>query len=393
MISNGFSSIMGKGQGKIDTVIARVVGIRGSSPSALGSLMAMDRDGNVYGSFTGGCIEGQLVEKMAQHFKSRNSSEIISFSYSDEDAFSTGLTCGGEIDVLVERLDYDLINEWHKNKDQFQLACIVSEIGRSRTFIVLCRKSSGSARSNYSVIVRDSEGSVRVETIDTRDVSSLPFALCQAVNLLKNNGESVYIKESNIRVDAGCEQGIARDADDQYFFQVIRRNPRLFICGATDYALALVELSNSSLFETHVIDPRPIFATKARFPEAKVVAADWPDRYFLNLENYINNDDAICVLSHDEKVDIPALEYALKSKAFYVGAMGSRSTLERRLNGLRGRNISEARLADLRCPIGLDIGGKSHHEVAVAILAEIIAARNGGTLQPLSLKSGKVHGN
>ncbi|NNN22588.1 MAG: XdhC family protein, partial [Acidimicrobiales bacterium] len=384
MIQNSFSFILRKSQGTSDTVIARVVGIRGSSPCVLGSLMAMDREGNVYGSFTGGCIESQLIEIMAQYFESSKLSEIVSLSYSDESAFSTGLTCGGEIDVLVERLDTDLIDQWDKNRDQFDSSCIVTEISKSSTFIVACHKSSGHENNSYSVINRDSLGNVRDEIIDTSGAAFLSAALGHAVNLLKNKEESELVRESNFTGGVSEGHGTKKDADSLVFFQTIKRLPRLFNCGATEYALALVELTDGSVFETHVIDPRPVFATKVRFLNAKVVVPDWPDRYFLTLDNDIGEDDAICVLSHDEKVDIPALEYALNSKAFYVGAMGSRGTLGRRLESLRSRNIAENRLARLRCPIGLDLGGKSVHEVAIAILAEIIATRNGGTLEPLS---------
>lgn len=140
-----------------------------------------------------------------------------------------------------------------------------------------------------------------------------------------------------------------------------------------------------------VCDARPVFATAARFPEAHEVVVDWPHRWFAAHEDQIDAATAVCVLTHDARFDVPVLELALRSRAGYVGAMGSRRTHEDRLARLRAAGLGEAELARLRSPIGLDLGGRGPEETAVSIAAELIAVRRGGSGRALSGLVGPVH--
>ncbi|MCW2830170.1 MAG: hypothetical protein JWP31_862 [Aeromicrobium sp.] len=163
----------------------------------------------------------------------------------------------------------------------------------------------------------------------------------------------------------------------------------LLVVGAVEFAVALCRLATATGFRVTVCDPRPVFATKDRFPDAYAVVCDWPDRW-LDARAWAA-DDAVCVLSHDPKVDLPALSRALASPAAFVGAMGSRRTHARRVEALRALGVDEVALARLRSPIGLDIGASTPEQTAVAILAEVIATSNGATGAPLTGLAGPIH--
>jgi xanthine dehydrogenase accessory factor len=138
-----------------------------------------------------------------------------------------------------------------------------------------------------------------------------------------------------------------------------------------------------------VCDARPVFATNARFPDADEVITDWPHRYLSGITTDART--VICVLTHDPKFDVPVLEVALRAPAAYIGAMGSRRTHEDRLDRLREAGMTEAELARLRSPVGLDLGARTPEETAVAIAAELIQLRWGGSGQPLTSTAGRIH--
>lgn len=163
----------------------------------------------------------------------------------------------------------------------------------------------------------------------------------------------------------------------------------LLLIGAVEFAAALCRLGTAAGFRVTVCDPRPVFATKERFPDAYAVVCDWPDRW-LDAREW-SASDAVCVLSHDPKVDLPALTRSLASPAGFVGAMGSRRTHEVRMASLRGLGVPESSLGRLRSPIGLDIGSSTPEHTAIAILAEVIAAGNGATGTALTGTTGPIH--
>lgn len=184
-------------------------------------------------------------------------------------------------------------------------------------------------------------------------------------------------------------RAVAADSSEAWVGLRRGQDPELLIVGAVEHAVALCKLGAASGFRVTVCDPRPVFAAKERFPDAHAVIRAWPGRWAA--ERSWSATDALCVLSHDPKVDLPVLAAALDSTAGFVGAMGSRATCARRLDALRDAGVSEEHLARLRAPIGLDLGGRSPEHTAIAILAEILAARHGASSSPLSALTGPLH--
>ena len=165
--------------------------------------------------------------------------------------------------------------------------------------------------------------------------------------------------------------------------------PRMLVFGAIDFAAAVARVGKFLGYHVTLCDARQIFATKSRFPDADEVVVEWPHRFLAGTE--VDARTAICVLTHDPKFDVPVLELALRSPAGYIGAMGSRRTHEDRLARLREAGLTEAELARLRSPIGLDLGARTPEETAVSIAAELIQLRSGGSGQPLTDTEGRIH--
>ena len=165
--------------------------------------------------------------------------------------------------------------------------------------------------------------------------------------------------------------------------------PRMLVFGAIDFAAAVARVGKFLGYHVTVCDARPVFATRARFPGADEVVVDWPHRFLAGAE--VDARTVICVLTHDPKFDVPVLEVALRTPAGYVGAMGSRRTHADRLERLRAIGLTEAELARLRSPIGLDLGARTPEETAVSIAAELIQLRWGGTGQALTSTDGRIH--
>lgn len=165
--------------------------------------------------------------------------------------------------------------------------------------------------------------------------------------------------------------------------------PRMIVFGAIDFAAALVRAGKFLGYHVTVCDARPVFATRARFPEADDIVVDWPDRYLRRTAT--DGRTALCVLTHDAKFDVPLLESALRMPVAFVGAMGSRRTHEDRTRRLREAGLSDHELARLRSPIGLDLGARTPEETALSIAAEIVATRRGGTGVPLTDSKTTIH--
>ncbi|WP_084127458.1 XdhC family protein [Demequina sp. NBRC 110054] len=212
-----------------------------------------------------------------------------------------------------------------------------------------------------------------------------------AFRLSEQDGAVVQALRESLDPAARVEVRLPRHPEraEESFSLVREPAPRMVIVGAVDFSGALASAAKALGYLVTVVDARPVFATQARFPEADEVVAQWPQRYLEGVA--LGPDDAVCVLTHEERFDIPTLGVALRSRAGYVGAMGSRRTHERRVELLRGSGLTEEEIARLRSPIGLDLGGSSPAETAVAILAEILRDRTGTTGQPLSERGGPIH--
>jgi xanthine dehydrogenase accessory factor len=340
--------------------VATVVAVRGSAPREAGAALAVDGDGNVVGSVSGGCVEGAVYELCQQVLES-GQPVLHRFGYSDEDAYAVGLTCGGVIDVFVQRID--------PAADGHTVATL-SAVARGGA-VAVARVIEGPAPLlGRSVLVR-AAGSTYAYDGTLGDPERDRAAAAEARALL-NAGRTATLT-------IGCY-------DDLLTLMVETRTPppRMLVFGAVDFAAAVVKIGKFLGYRVTVCDARPVFATAARFPDADDVVVDWPHRYLDSQRDAVDGGTVICVLTHDAKFDVPLLERALRMPVGYVGAMGSRRTHLDRLTRLRKTGLTEPELARLHSPIGLDLGGRTPEETALSIAAEIVADRNGGSGAPLT---------
>ncbi|MFD4506590.1 XdhC family protein [Streptomyces sp. NPDC058457] len=348
--------------------VATVVHVSGSAPLPPGTSLAVDADGDAVGSISGGCVEAAVYELCREVLDSRSTPVRARFGYSDSDAFAVGLTCGGEIDVLVQRV---------APADMPHLASAFEEAVRGRPVAVAqVVDGPGEFLGGTLHVLPDSDdcaGTVGGARED-REVAERARALLRA-------GQGALV-----------EVGGDADACPQRLSVLVHTNatrPRMLIFGAVDFAGALSEAGRFLGYHVTVCDARPVFATRARFPHADDVVIEWPHRYLE--QTAVDSRTAVCVLTHDAKFDIPLLRLALGLPVGYVGAMGSRRTHEHREKLLREAGVPELQLARLRSPIGLDLGARTPAETALSIAAEIVADIHQGTGVPLSLIAGPIH--
>lgn len=344
--------------------IARVVGARGSYPRGAGATMVVSAEGVVVGSLSGGCIEGAVVEESLAALADGRS-RVLRFGYSDEDAFAVGLTCGGELEILVRVGVPPALS---------QAARAIAQGREARVATLLHANEAASLAVGESIAL-----------VGQGIVSTLGDAALDAVVLSDLSAPGLAgAQRKNYR-------GWAPGAEAEVLLECFARPRTLVILGAVDFAAALCRLGVLLGYRVVVCDARAAFASPARFPEAHEVAVDWPDRYLRRCGPSLGPADAICVLTHSAKFDVPALAAALGTKAGYIGAMGSRSTHRSRVAALREAGVAEADISRIMSPIGLDIGALEPEEVAVSICAEIIGLRAGVAVPSLRDATGPIH--
>ncbi len=315
------------GDGK-DVALATVIGTWGSSPRPVGSQIAVDKDGAFVGSVSGGCIEGAVI---GEALNSINDGQVrvLDFGVTNEQAWEVGLACGGDKKIFVE-----------KAADK----ATVSRLASERPLATVTDIQTG--ERNF-VTGDDVEG---------------PLALSD--EMLGNVREAIRDDRSKLF-----------DQDGQSLFvQVFNKPLRMLIIGAVHISQALVPMAATAGFDVTVIDPRGSFATDARFPGV-TLSEEWPDDALKELAPDART--AVVTLTHDPKLDDRALEIALKSEAFYIGSLGSRRTHASRLERLGELGFGEDDFARINGPIGLNLGATSPAEIAVSILAQIVAAKHG----------------
>jgi xanthine dehydrogenase accessory factor len=329
--------------------VGRAVVIRtyGSAPRQEGSVMLVAEDGRIIGSVSGGCVEGAAAEAVDEARRSGQAT-VVRYGISDDLAWSVGLACGGTLDVLVEP-------------------------GVPEAVLDAARAQSANGTGGLGTAV------VTELPADTpRPAMERPGAALSGASL------------EQLRADA-LATGRSRTVelpDRTVFIEAFPAQPRLVIVGATEVARSLVGLAKAVGYECIVIDARAAFATPERFPDVARLINDWPEDAFAAID--LGPNDAIAVLSHDAKFDEPAIQEAMRRGARYVGAIGSRKTQAERHKRLIEAGVTEEELAHLHGPIGLDLGGREPAETALAILAEIVAARRGGSAAPMA---DRTHGS
>lgn len=314
--------------------LATVVSTWGSSPRQPGAKMAVAAGGEIAGSVSGGCVEGAVVEAAFEVIRSGRP-QLLHFGVADEDAWEVGLACGGEIEVFVQPLGV----EW--------FAEAARQAAQSRPYALLTCIAGPEGSAGAGALLTGSE-----------------------VLLVFNGGP-----HPKALVRAGSGRSTLFEIEGQrYFLDEQQPSPELVIVGGVHISIPLVTIAGSLGYETTVIEPRRAFGSAERFAHAGRLIQAWPDEGLAQVR--LGPQTAVAVLTHDPKLDDPALLAALRSDAFYVGALGSRSTQEKRRARLQAAGLTAAQLARLHGPIGLDLGGRSPEEIALAIMAEIVKVRN-----------------
>ncbi|MGV9824044.1 XdhC family protein [Gordonia sp. NPDC003429] len=345
--------------------LARVVGTSGPAPRDVGSAMVVTGDGEVIGSVSGGCVESALVDTCAGVLADGDA-VIEHFGVADPLGMEIGLTCGGQIEVFVECVTRDRMPELRE---------LSAAIAAARP--IAWATTLGSRPEWHLTTPGDSRPWHRLDG----DVADLLAS-----------GRSGIVGVDDCDDPAG---GSSAGSRPRTFVQTFAPPPRLILVGANDFVRALSKVGADLGYRVTVVDARAVFATPARFPAAHDVVVDWPHRY-LKTEidsRATDHNTAVCVMTHDTKFDVPAIEVALGAgdRIGFVGALGSRRTVDDRLARLREAGVDAADLERLRSPLGLDLGGHTPAEAAVSIAAQLIAERHAASGLPLHRRSGPIH--
>jgi xanthine dehydrogenase accessory factor len=351
--------------------VGTVVATWKSAPRAPGAAMLVGPQDTAVGSVSGGCVEGDVYEA-ARAVRDSGAPALRRYGVSDADAFVAGLTCGGIIDVFVERVDQHTFPELGDVADDISA-------GRPVAVATLVADVAGGHRAGRRLIVRSgstagSMGSARLDAAVHDDVVGM---LAQG-----HSGTVRYGPDGERRGD-----------DISVFVAAYAPRPRMIVFGAIDFAAAVARVGGFLGYRVTVCDARATFATARRFPDADEVVVQWPHLYLqeANAGGEVDSQTVVCVLTHDPKFDVPLLQLALGMPLAYVGAMGSRRTNDDRMAKLRALGVPDTQLARLHAPIGLDVGARTPEETAVSIAAEIIGLRWGGSGTQLRRTHGPIH--
>lgn len=323
--------------------IATVLKTYGSAPRGVGGKLAIGGDGKITGSISGGCVESTIVDE-GMKMSVDAGPKILHFETSDENAWEVGLPCGGTIDVLLELLD----------RDHFEF---------------LKRKIESNEWA-YSITVIDAEAGTPGRKVSFDQNRTTIGSIDPSNKALETRlMDSAFRAERSMRT---------RTADGmELFVEVFPPAPTLVLVGGVHIAIALVKFAKVLGYRTIVVDPRRTFGNPERFPDVDRLIQEWPDAAFKGIE--ITPETSVVLLTHDPKLDDPALYHALKSPASYIGALGSNRTQERRKRRLLDMGFTEGELSRIHGPIGLDIDAATPEEIALSITAEMVALSHHAT--------------
>ncbi len=322
--------------------LATVIHTWGSAPRRAGAKMALTKSGKIAGSVSGGCVESAVFEAGVQALKS-GQPQLLKFGVADETAWQVGLACGGQIEVFVQALDPSYFELWK------------TRLLSNRPFSVANLIGGPGDLLGKAMLVSPDEVQLGLE-------KGLDPALIEKSRAALADGRSQNVE-------------LAWEPEPvQVFIEVEKPTPTLIMVGGVHIAVALTALAKTLGFQTLVIDPRRAFGNAARFPDVDRLIQSWPEEAFSQVE--VTSGDAVVMLTHDPKIDDPALKRVLNGPAFYVGALGSRTTHEKRKRRLLADGVTPAQLERIHAPIGLEIGAESPEEIALAIMAEIVAAQH-----------------
>jgi xanthine dehydrogenase accessory factor len=338
-----------------------------SAPRQAGATLLVGPDGSAVGSVSGGCVEAAVYE-LCREAVADGAPRLARFGVSDEESWDAGLTCGGTVEVYVERVDRGSFPD---------LDSVAADVAAGRPVAVATCVDGPDPWRGRRIVVDPAghRGSLGTPTVDA--------AVAAGARAMLRAGRS----------------GVTRaESPSGPLSVLVAAQPtpaRMLVFGATDFAAALTRMGRFLGYRVTVCDARPVFTTAERFPDAHEVVVDWPHRYLAAeaAAGRVDGLTVVCVLTHDPRFDVPVLRRALELPLAYVGALGSRRTADDRRRRLREAGVGEAALARLAAPIGLDLRGHSPEETALSIAAEIVAVRAGGGGAPLSRLTGSVHGH
>jgi xanthine dehydrogenase accessory factor len=326
--------------------VATLISTRGTTPRKEGAKMLVGEGGAVLGSVTiGGCVDAQVIEESAQVLESRRP-RLLELNLGDEEAWEIGLTCGGTIEVLVEPLALDFYER------------VRTHAARGGHGAIVTRLDEGDPGKLLVLDDGTVEGTLGDKFLDQRFTAEARDAMA------RGSARTAFL------------EGV------RAFVEVMAPASLLLVVGASHVAMPLTELAKVLGYRTVVLDGRPRFATSERFPHVDELRVGIPSE--LIREYPLTTSAALVLVAHDYKYDLPVLRHALATPVPYIGMLGSRRRGATILKFLAEDGVSEADLARIRVPIGLDLGARTAPEIALAVLAEIQVVKAGGTGQPLS---------
>lgn len=321
--------------------VATVIRVAGSAPRPVGARLALSSSGEFAGSVSGGCVENTVIQEAEQVLQDEQPRRLH-FGITQEMSWEVGLACGGTIDVLVQLADPPIWAAAVRALEQEQPRCLLTVVGGDRQLGEQAVVEPGRIPADFPF----------PEAIPAaQDSASRAELVCMA------SGVEVLVEP-------------------------LLPPPHLIVFGAVHAAIPLSRMAKTVGFRVTIADPRSRLANRDRFPDADQILVKWPQKALAGLR--VDGRTAIAILTHDPKIDEPALTGALETEAFYIGAIGSRGTHAERHERLARLGLAAGQLQRVHGPIGLDLGGRSAEELALSILAEIVAVRNGrgaGSLQ------------
>lgn len=358
-------TVAGWGEG---IALGRAVVVRtfGSAPRPEGAVLLVTDDGRIAGSVSGGCVEGAAAEEI-QRARQDGHVRVIRYGISDEEAWDVGLACGGTIDVMIQpSLPADVLAAARGSEGAAgRGTAVVTPLPADAPPPEFARHEPGDGELPAPLLLVHDDGTMT----GSLGNGALDKALVEAAGDALQRGASRTVELGG----------------RSYFIEAYPVRPRLVMVGAVEVARSLVRIAKELGYGTVVVDGRSAFATAERFPDVDQLVIGWPDE--VADEIGLGPNDAVAVLSHDVKFDEPAIVEALRRGCRYVGAVGSRKTQVDRRDRLREAGVTDAQMARLRGPIGLDLGGRAPAETALSIMAEIVAARYGGSGVPMIQKA------
>lgn len=324
--------------------LATVIETWGSAPRGVGSVMGVNRDMQVTGSVSGGCIEGAVIDEALQVMDTGIPREI-GYGVTHETAWSVGLTCGGKVRVFVE--PHPARTADPAARELWQVLATALSAKQPKVLVTRLEPDFG------HLLVDPHDGVVGDFGTDTSEVVA--------------SARTAYQERRS---------GVQEINGQRLFFQVFARRDHLLIVGAAHITVHLVALAQEVGFETTVIDPRQVFADEKRFPvPPDHLTSEWPDTVLADID--LNEDTYSVLLTHDPKIDDPALHILLRSAVSYIGALGSKKTQAARNARLADAGFTEAEIGRISGPAGLPLGGRAPVEIALSIIAEVVQAKYG----------------